>query len=322
MMNLVRKSDYESYDYREFWRDDKRSYEDNSERLAIRKLLNQIDFKDKIFVDLGCGFGRLFNEYKNFDKIILVDYSLNNLKNAKDLITRFLNRDSEKLQNVYFIAADVNNLPFKSGSIDVVLTVRVVHHLSEPNNFFEEVKRIIKGRGYFFLEFANKRNMKNILKFFFRILKQSPFNFTPFQIGDTILNFHPTFIKQVLQEKGFKVLKQISVSNLRLAFLKKIISPKLLLLFENIYQNLFSFIGTGPSIFLKTIYATESCFNTSFNDSDAKMLEVKKFSKIMEILSCPSCRQDKLKFVPPDNVYCCYCKKDFLIVDNIYNFKL
>ena len=34
----LRRSDYETYDYREFWQDNKRQYEDYSERTAIRKL--------------------------------------------------------------------------------------------------------------------------------------------------------------------------------------------------------------------------------------------------------------------------------------------
>ncbi|MBM3711973.1 MAG: class I SAM-dependent methyltransferase, partial [Actinobacteria bacterium] len=230
MVGLIRQSDYENYDYRQFWQDNKRDYEDKSERLAVRKLLGRIETEGKIFIDLGCGFGRLFNEYRNFKKIILVDYSFSNIKNARDSITKFLNRDFKKLQDVYFIVADINNLPFKSEIADAVLTVPVIHHLLEPDIFFREVARIIKNGGCFILEYANKRNMKNILKFLSGIIRQSPFNSLPFKVGDTILNFHPAFIRQILESIGFEVLKEISVSNFRLAVLKKIAGLKFLLM--------------------------------------------------------------------------------------------
>jgi len=60
MVSLIRQSDYENYDYRQFWQDSKRDYEDKSERLAVRKLFKSIDTEGKIFIDLGCGFARLF----------------------------------------------------------------------------------------------------------------------------------------------------------------------------------------------------------------------------------------------------------------------
>lgn len=321
-MSLIRQSDYESYDYREFWQDNKRLYEDQSERLAVRKLLGKIDCSGKIFIDLGCGFGRLFNEYSGFEKIILVDYSLKNVENAKNIITNFLNQNPEKLNDVYFFVADINSLPFRSDSMDIVLTVRVIHHLLKPEVFFTEVNRVIKDRGYFVLEFANKKNLKNILRFFFGMLKQSPFNLTPFKIGDTILNFHPLFIRKLLEGNGFKVLKQISVSNFRLTFIKKIIVLKLLLFLENIYQNLFSFAELGPSIFYKANYLKDISQELFLDNANNKCNKRKIFSDIREILLCPSCRQDKLEFLNSGKIYCPICKRNFKIVNNIYNFKI
>jgi len=322
MVSLIRQSDYENYDYRQFWQDSKRDYEDKSERLAVRKLFKSIDTEGKIFIDLGCGFARLFNEYRDFAKIILVDYSLNNIKNARDLITDFLNNDLEKLKNIYFIVADINNLPFKSKTADTILTIRVIHHLSEPIFFFKEVKRIIKNHGCFILEYANKRNLKNILKFLCGIIRQSPFNLTSLKIGDTILNFHPVYIKKMLQDNGFKILKQLSVSNFRLSALKKTIGLKFLLFLENIYQNLFSFAKTGPSIFLKTLYCEANGLKDSLNDSSDGVKKFVSFSDIREILICPCCKQDKLEFLKPGNIYCTSCRKNFKVDDNIYNFRI
>lgn len=252
---MIKQSDYENYDYRQFWQDDKRLYEDSAERIAIKKFIGPLEKNGRVFVDLGCGFGRLFTEYKDFERIILVDYSVNNLKNAKGAVAEYLNHDEALLKKVDFVAADVTSLPFKSNFADVAMTVRVIHHLDGVEKFFNEASRILKPGGYFLLEFANKRNIKNILKFLSGRLKLSPFDSRPLQIGATILDNHPKYIKAILKQNGFKILKQVSASNYRLGFLKRRINLKVLLFFEKVYQDVFSFIDTGPSIFLKTVNA-------------------------------------------------------------------
>ncbi len=358
---MIRQSDYENYDYRLFWKENNRDYEDRAERLAIRKCLKDIIQDEKIFADLGCGFGRLFNEYENFKKIFLVDYSLNNLKNAKSHVLEYLknNKKESVFDNVFFIAADVNNLPFRDNLCDVCLTVRVIHHLTDPLKYFLEVSRVIKPKGIFVLEFANKRNLKNILRFFLKRLNGSPFSKKPLQIGQTILDYHPKFIKSALKQVNFKILKQISASNLRLSFLKRKINIKALLFFENFYQNLFSFIDIGPSIFLKTVFYNSkenkvvfknnnikntnnisnniSNNNNSINiiNTDTKTnsenidiienLSVRE--NIEDIFICPNCKIDALKVVNLSeiknsfNITCFNCGKNFSYQDGIYNFK-
>jgi len=247
----IRKSDYENYDYREFWEDDKRYYEDRSERIALRSMLKGVDTSNKLLADIGCGYARLFNEYSKFQRVILIDYSMKNLRNARERVSRFLSDDPEKLLNVLFISADATAIPIRDDSADTVLTVRVVHHLDRPEKYFDEVKRILKAGSIYIFEFANKRNLKNILRFMTGKMDTSPFGPVPSQIGETIRNYHPKEIYRKLKERDIRIEKIISVSNFRLGILKKIFGNRLLLFFENIYQKIFSFIAWGPSIFLK-----------------------------------------------------------------------
>ncbi len=301
---VIRKSDYENYDYRNFWKDEKRKYEDSSERIALRKFLLPVKNKNKLFVDIGCGYGRLFSEYKDFKRIIMIDYSFNNLKNAKESITRYLKFDREKLKNIYFIVADATSIPIKSNSVDIILTVRVVHHLSDTQKYFDEISRIIKSKGSFILEFANKRNLKNILRTIIGKIDTSAFNLKPSKVGETILNFHPKFIYNSLRERQFNILKVISVSNLRIPFLKKLCSYKILVFLENIFQYLFSFLGLGPSIFLK---------------SECKIKEKKPASNkiIADILICPSC--GGALSIEKNKIICKDCSKKFKQESGIYN---
>jgi len=305
----LRKTDYENYDYREFWENDKRLYEDRAERLALRKLLKGVKRKNKIIFDIGCGYGRLFNEYMDFETIVMVDSSLNNLKNARRKIKKFLKDNPEKMSSVYFIASDASSIPVKPGCADVALTVRVVHHLENPEGYFNEVARILKNRGLYLLEFANKRNFKNILRFFMGKMEISPFNLTPSRVGETILNFHPEYIYRFLKERGFLIKQIISVSNFRLNFLKRIIGTGALIFFERIYQKIFSFKPLGPSIFVKCV----------LNKQDLESSYKEKI-KLEDIMVCVSCKKPALVFYD-DRIVCGNCGRTFMKEEGIFNFK-
>ncbi|MCL5072062.1 MAG: methyltransferase domain-containing protein [Actinobacteria bacterium] len=309
----IRQSDYENYDYQEFWKEDKRLYEDCSERIAIRKFLKGEQRNNKLLIDLGCGYGRLFNEYQDFEKIILVDFSMTNLKNARIMINKYLGSQKEKLSHIFFVCADVARLPFKSDCADAVLTVRVIHHLNNPGGLFHEAQRVLKNGGLFMLEFANKRNLKNIGKFFLKKIKVSPFSSEPYQVGETILNFHPKQIKKSLKSENFEIKKELSVSNFRVSFLKKHFSIGFLLFWERFYQYMFSFLELGPSIFLKSVLKDNKIKNNKINDIEFNFLD---------ILSCPVCKNEKLIFEKDGKILCENCSSNFSVDEGIYNFKI
>jgi len=354
----IRKSDYENYDYREFWEDDKRYYEDQSERIALRSMLKGVDPSNKLFIDIGCGYARLFNEYSKFQRVVLIDYSIKNLRNARERISRFLSNDPEKLSNVLFISADATAIPIRDDSADTILTVRVVHHLDRPEKYFDEVKRILKVGSLYIFEFANKRNLKNILRFIIGKMDTSPFGPVPSQIGETIRNYHPKEIYRKLRERDIKIERIISVSNFRLGILKKIFGNKILLFFENIYQKIFSFITWGPSIFIKgyllkntssggrdpdggspreseNLILTKSGDQSSldgdkksFHDTGNKEREQffkgllrHNFSSFSDILICPSCHSKDITLAG-EKIRCGGCKHQFLIDGNILDLKV
>jgi ubiquinone/menaquinone biosynthesis C-methylase UbiE len=306
-----RKSDYESFDYSKFWEDNKRLYEDRAERLALRKLLAGVDGTNKFFFDIGCGYGRLFNEYKDFKNIVLIDYSVKNLENARKRIEKFLEDNQRSLSSVYLIAADAAHLPLKSGCADVVLTVRMVHHLDDPEMYFNEVARILRGNGLYFLEFANKRNLKNILRYFIGKMDTSPFGLLPSQIGETIMNFHPKYIIGALKKRKFTIKKMISVSNFRLNTLKRFPGTKTLIFFEKIYQRIIPFVLLGPSVFLKSILDERTKEKTS----------IKSGVTLKDIVLCPYCMKQTL-FFKKGMFICTNCRSTFKQKDGIYDFRI
>ncbi len=301
----LRQSDYENYDYRDFWQDNQRLYEDTSERIALRKMLAPIRDRSGIFADIGCGYGRLFAEYQDFHTILLLDYSMKNLKIAKAHIRKYLH-DKKKLSSVHFIAADALSLPLRADIVDVLLTVRVVHHLANPQLYFDQAHRVLKRDGTFVLEFANKRNTKNIFRSMAGKMDTSPFNLKPSRVGDTILNYHPAYILDMLQKKNFVLQKRLSVSNFRLQLAKKIIPFKVLLFLENLYQKGFSFLSLGPSIFLRTQLL--------------KKQPPVQVSSLEHILVCPQCPQDTLK-IEDHQAICNGCGRQYPRQQGIFDFK-
>jgi ubiquinone/menaquinone biosynthesis C-methylase UbiE len=318
----LRRSDYENYDYQEFWEDDKRYYEDRSERMALRKLLKGEVAEGKLFIDIGCGFGRLFNEYSKFPRIVMVDYSINNLKNARMSINKFLAGAKTRLPKVIYIAADATRLPFRDGAADTILTVRVIHHLENPGKYFNEVGRILKEKGLYLLEFANKRNFKNILKFLLGKMKLSPFSTEPLQVGDTIKNYHPKDIYSQLAERKIDIEKIISTSNYRAGFLKKIFGNKLLLLFERIYQALFPCITLGPSVLLKARHLEAK---TQDQEKPTGEMEISPSTggiiHFMDILICPGCGSKGLE-LKTEELTCKDCGRSYGHQKSIIDFRL
>lgn len=306
-----RKSDYESYDYTKFWEDNKRLYESRAERLALKKLLTGVDRTNKFFFDIGCGYGRLFNEYKDFGSIVLLDYSIKNLKNARKRIKKFLGNSQKKLSSIYFIAADAARLPLRSSCADVVLTVRMVHHLENPEMYFNEVARILKDKGLYFLEFANKRNLKNIFRYFIGKMDTSPFNLLPSQVGETILNFHPRYITGTLKKRKFTIKKMISLSNFRLNILKRFPGTKALVFFERLYQRVIPFVLLGPSVFLKGILEGEK----------KEERQTVSGASLRDIVLCPYCKKQSLVF--KKNMFTCtHCRNTFKQKNGIYDFRI
>jgi len=314
----LRRSDYENYDYQEFWEDDKRYYEDRSERMALSRLLKGEETEDKLIIDIGCGFGRLFDEYSGFSRIAMVDYSLNNLRNARMRVNKFLAGAGVRIPKVIYIAADASRLPFRKGSADTILTVRVIHHLTDPGKYFDEVDRILKAGGLYLLEFANKRNLKNIIKFFLGRMKLSPFSAVPLQVGETIRNYHPKDIYCQLTDRKIDIEKIISVSNYRAGFLKRLFGSRLLLL-EGMYQALLPYITLGPSVFIKGRRhlqgKNETGAGTTIPSGDPAL------SHFMDILICPGCGSQK--FDPgKDEIICKDCGRTYQHQRSIIDLRL
>ena len=238
----------EKYDYTKYW--EGREYENESEFIAINKLLPS-EFKEgKSVIDVGGGFGRLLPVLKDrFTDITIFDYS-----------QKLLDRANSNARNlgisVKAIKGDVNVISsLVNEKFDFITMVRVSHHLEDLEKVFYQIKNILKGDGIFILEVANKIHFKsvisNLLRCNFKYFKKDSVSIATKKV--TFLNHHPRNVEDTLEKTGFKIVEKLSVSNFRHPFFKKIIPFGVLVFMEKLMQKPGSFIYFGPSIFYKVV---------------------------------------------------------------------
>lgn len=237
---------YDSYDYPGYWK--KRKYEDLSEKIALKKLFREIPKKNSL-IDIGGGYGRFIETYtKIFKKCLLIDPSEKLLELAK--------KKQDKFKNIFFKQGKAEKLPVKANQFDVVLMIRVIHHLPQLEKAFKEAHRVLKPGGFLILEFANKIHLKSTIKAIFKrklgyLLSHAPENISS-KKSVPFFNYHPSHIKSMLIINGFKIKKTFSVSNFRNPVFKKLIPLSVLLFLESHLSLLTSHLSLfpGPSIFI------------------------------------------------------------------------
>ncbi len=235
--------DYEGSNYRtEFWEGRGRDYEDQVERLTLRKLLPP---RGKRLMEVGAGFGRLTSEYHNYEQVVLVDYSLSQLRYAQEQLgtsDRFV-----------YVAADAYHLPFRAGVFDGATIIRVIHHIADVKAALGEVRRVLAPGGTLILEYANKRHIKAMLRYARKQQTWSPYTLEPVEFVELNFDFHPRYMRQRLNEAGFTLQHSIPVSFFRLDALKQRVDASLLARLDDLLQR--TGLHYTPSVFTQSIAA-------------------------------------------------------------------
>ena len=237
-------SDYNGYDYKkDFWENTGREYEDQADRMAIRKLLPK---RMEKFADIGGGYGRLANGYlKRAHKVIIFDYSKTELEQAKEIY-------GDKIETR---AGDIYKLPFKDDELDGLMMIRVTHHLKDMDKALAELYRVLKPGGVAVIEVANKRTLPKMARFVTGRSKVNPFdrkvaNYKEIS-KDGFFNYHPKYVEELFDKTGFKCERILSVSNFRSKSLKKVFGTQNLVKMEDKAQKILAPVRFAPSIYYK-----------------------------------------------------------------------
>jgi ubiquinone/menaquinone biosynthesis C-methylase UbiE len=284
---------YEGSDYQQsFWDQGGRAYEDAAEAIALKKLLPS---SGQLMLELGAGAGRNTPRYKNFERVVLLDYSRTQLEQARDRLGY--------TDRYIFVAADVYRLPFIESVFDGATMIRTLHHMAEPQQALAQVQKVMAPEGVFILEFANKRNLKAMLRYLFGKQSWSPYTREPVEFTELNFDFHPKAVRDYLDAVGFEVEKQLTVSHFRMGLLKRLFPAKFLAGLDSLFQWTGSFIQVSPSVFTR---------NRTLK-SDGELAPEGLFA-------CPACGTA----LPSDqaDLTCAQCGRTWPFSDGIYDFRI
>lgn len=284
---------YEGSDYQTtFWDQGGREYEDAVEGVALRRLLPP---GGKHMLELGAGAGRNTPRYQGYEQITLLDYSLTQLQQARQRLG-----DNPRFR---YVAADVYRLPFAPGLFDGATMIRTLHHMADARRALDQVRRVMQPQGIFILEFANKHNLKAILRYALRRQDWSPFSPEPVEFVALNFDFHPNTVRAWLQQVGFSIERQLTVSHFRMGLLKRIVPLRLLVWADSLAQVTGDLWQLSPSVFVR-----------------ARASGAGQPAAEGEFFRCPACGAP-LPDTPPELV-CGGCGVRYPVVDGIYDLRV
>lgn len=272
--------DYEGSDYQtSFWDQGDRAYEDQVEAVAIHRLLPE---SGKLLLEIGAGAGRNTPRYKAFQRVVLVDYSRTQLQQAQ---TNLGSSD-----RYIYVAANAYQLPFVPGVFDGATMIRTLHHMAEPQLALEQVRLSLQPGAIFILEFANKHNLKAILRYSFRQQSWSPF--TPEAVEFTTLNFdfHPKSVRNWLETSGFSVERQLTVSHFRINTLKRLLPLDMLVKLDSIAQLSGNWWQLSPSVFVSASAVGDTAIAPPGALFRCLVCDHNQLEQTDDSLICPNCR--------------------------------
>ncbi len=290
--------DYEGSDYQaSFWDQGGRAYEDQVEAIALKRLLPA---GGRLLLEVGAGAGRNTNRYAGFGRIVLLDYSRSQLQQAQARLgtsDRFL-----------YVTADASSLPFVDGLFEAATMIRVLHHIVDAPGALAQVRKVLRQGGVFILEFANKLNLKAILRYWAGRQTWSPFEQAPVEFAPLNFDFHPRLVRGWLESLGFRIERTLSVSHFRTPFLKRLVPVRLLAGMDSWLQWTGGLWQLTPSVFMR------ARLGAAGSESVDLPMATEQFFK------CPKCGRAGLE-TKIDHLLCSNCGSRWALADGIYDFR-
>lgn len=141
-----------------------------------KHIVKDDDLEGKVVLDLGCGFGWfcLMAEERGAKKIYGVEISNEDLETAKN------NINSKKIE---FKVGSAVHIPLPDNSVDTVVSWEVIEHIPENNErkMFEEVERVLKPGGRFYLSTPYNSFVSKLFDPAFLILKHRHYDESHFK---------------------------------------------------------------------------------------------------------------------------------------------
>jgi SAM-dependent methyltransferase len=176
---------------------------DKNEHRLINNLLRRSleGCSIELALDLPCGYGRLYPIVKNSaNRVVECDWSFHLLKLARDKG----NGAADKAKPAY-VRATALSLPFANDAFDLVLSVRLCHHIrarAERYQYVREISRV--SRKWVIFTYFDHDSVKNRMREWRKRFtkKRSKWTLSSSEIGE------------IAEEAGFDVLSSTPLSRL------------------------------------------------------------------------------------------------------------
>ncbi len=195
-------------------------------------------------LDVGAGFGRLVDEYRQFDAVTLLDASPAMVEAARQRVSPD--------RRISIIEADATHMPIDTGTIDVAVAVRLFVHFRDPTLVLREIGRVLRPGGSLIVEFPNRHHLLSSVRFLTGRQRWSPAALEPHEYLPGHFAHQPATIEGQLRATGFAPDARRAVSLFRSARIKHVIPPRLLAAVEAPLQGPLAGLAPAPSIYIRS----------------------------------------------------------------------
>lgn len=294
--------DYEGSGYKtDFWVNQGRAYEDATERLALTRLMPPAGRR---IAEIGAGFGRLADQYLGYEQIVLFDYSRTLLRDAAEAWgsdPRFV-----------FVAGNIYTLPLASRTLDTLVMVRVMHHLADVPGALNQLRRVLHRRSVAVLEYANKRNLKALLRWMLGKQAWSPLDRDPVEFVELNFDFHPRWMDEQFHRAGLDIRQQFAVSHFRQGALKRRFDAHQLARVDAALFGIGGRLPVAPSVFVQAQVGADAGPPADVSADT---------TQLAGLFRCPASGSEAMEQIDDDLLYCPESGLSYARRDGVWDFK-
>jgi ubiquinone/menaquinone biosynthesis C-methylase UbiE len=105
--------------------------------------LRLLNLKKNIFIlDAGCGTGGVIKKINQKEKTA----NIVGIDSSQEMLAR-ANINLKNLKNITLKKADIQHIPHKDDTFDVVINISNIHYIQDPSKVFKELHRVLKPKG-------------------------------------------------------------------------------------------------------------------------------------------------------------------------------
>lgn len=159
------------------------------------------------FLEPGVGTGL------NILPLVKRGYPVMGIDISREMLDQFRQKLQQIPQNLTLIQADASTLPLPDASVDIILTVHMIHTVANWQLFLDEIERVLKTQGFYLnAQWITPPARKEFERHFKRILSQYQETQVPRRVDNRIEDID-SYLCDKGYQSGYQIAKQWTVTN-------------------------------------------------------------------------------------------------------------